>query len=792
MARRPRGPVVAAVFVITACASDSPTDPPTASPDAGVDGAVPAALADPGAAASTSPTLDLLVTPTSLDFGDVAVGTTSAGQSVQVTNVSGEPIQMSGVGGAPAGDFSGSQTCQGQILQPGESCAMHFDFAPSDTGEATAVSAGAWNDQPFEVELRGHGTPRFRVTPTALDFGDVPVGSTSPVQAVTVTNVSGAPVQMEGVGGAPGGDFSGSQTCQGITLQPGESCAMHFDFSPSGTGETTAISAGAWNGQPFEVELRGSGVGPSFLITPLALDFGEVPVGSTSPVQAVTVTNVGGAPVQMEGVGGAPGGDFSGSQTCQGITLQPGESCAMHFDFSPSETGEVTAISAGAWSGVGFSIALRGIGIPPGTEPDATFLVSPTALDFGDVLIGSTSPVHAVTVRNVSGAPVQMEGVGGAPGGDFSGSQTCQGITLQPGESCAMHFDFSPSEAGEATAISAGAWSGQPFEVELRGRGVGPSFLVTPLALDFGGVRVGDISPTQSVTVTNVGGTPIPMEGVGGAPGGDFSGSQTCQGITLQPGESCSMQFEFSPSETGEATAISAGAWSGMGFSIELRGVGLRRFLITPIGLDFGEVTVGTTSPAQTVGITNVGSTSVEMSGVGGAPGAPFGGAQGCQGISLGAGESCTMHFTYSPTEPGLASAASTGAWNDQSFEIGMEGVGIAPFRIASFDPPLGSLPSLVAGMTTPIRFAIHDAAGEPMDDEDAAAAAEGCEVTVALIGVSAPSVCATYQAGPARFAARLPIPRDLPDGTYFIEARFERGGLTLASGTFEVEVREP
>src|SRR4051812_32778556 len=89
--------------------------------------------------------------------------------------------------------------------------------------------------------------------------------------------------------------------------------------------------------------------------------------------------------------------------------------------------------------------------------------------------------------------------------------------------------------------------------------------------------------------------------------------------------------------------------------------------LITPVGLDFGNVQIGTTAPSQVVTITNIASVPVVMSGAGGAPPTgQFGGVQSCQGLTLAPDASCQMIFAFSPSAAGSLSDASVGSWNGQ------------------------------------------------------------------------------------------------------------------------------
>src|SRR5262249_45925986 len=99
----------------------------------------------------------LLISPSSLDFGYVAVGTASPQQTVTITNASSTPIVMSGAGGGLISQFHNFQNCQSNTLNPGDSCTMTFWFAPTSLGPASDVSIGTWNNQPFNITVTGIG-----------------------------------------------------------------------------------------------------------------------------------------------------------------------------------------------------------------------------------------------------------------------------------------------------------------------------------------------------------------------------------------------------------------------------------------------------------------------------------------------------------------------------------------------------------------------------------------------------------------------------------------------------------
>jgi hypothetical protein len=314
----------------------------------------------------------LFVSPTSLSFGEVAVGSTSAAQTVTVRNAGSTPVVLALTGGTASAPFATTQSCNGTTLAAGATCDISFTFAPTATGAAAATVTGSWNGAPFSIGLAGTGiaagatpTQALRITPTGLEFGTVAAGTTSPAQAVTVTNVTSAAVTLSGTGGTPTGPFATTNNCQGMSLAAGASCQMQFTFTPTTSAEASGTATGAWNGQSYTISLHGNGGGGStLLITPTGLDFGEIRVGTTSPTQAVIVTNVSTAPIALALTGGTVAAPFAVAQSCQGTTLAPGATCTVTYSFAPTALGVFNATSSGSWNGVSFEISLTGAGIP--------------------------------------------------------------------------------------------------------------------------------------------------------------------------------------------------------------------------------------------------------------------------------------------------------------------------------------------------------------------------------------------------------------------------------------------
>ena len=207
--------------------------------------------------------------------------------------------------------------------------------------------------------------PLFLITPTSFDFGTQPLHSPSKSATVHVTNISGVAQTMSGTGGAAG-VFGGTQNCQGTTLQPGDSCAMTYAFTPARLGKVSTTATGKWNGQAFALHFSGTGT-PQFRISPTRFDFGPQAVGSASAVQKVVVTNLGTSAATMNGTGGNAG-VFGGMQNCQGATVAAKHSCSMSYQFAPTGLGSVHAATTGKWNGQHYALDFDGIGTGPASD----------------------------------------------------------------------------------------------------------------------------------------------------------------------------------------------------------------------------------------------------------------------------------------------------------------------------------------------------------------------------------------------------------------------------------------
>lgn len=405
---------------------------------------------------------------------------------------------------------------------------------------------------------------------------------------------------------------------------------------------------------------------PSLWITPLELDFGPVGIGATGATFEVTITNTGDT-ILDSFAGGGVSPPFSVTQNCAG-GVAPGASCKYFFMFSPVTAGIFTATSSSSTNAGPIRILLHGTGVGPGLH------ITATSLDFGSVRTGTTSATQSVTIRNTGLATLENF-AGGGVSQPFSATQNCAG-GVAPGGSCQYFFSFSPTAVGEFSATSSSTSSGGSFSIDLSGIGrsliFGAGQRVTPRALDFGPIGVGDTSPAYEVTITNLSSFSPIDSFAGGGVSAPFSATQNCV-PELAPLATCSFFYSFSPTAVGAFSTESMVSTSSGSFTITIEGEGRGPDLTyTPLVLDFGPVIIGNTSPSQAVTIRNTGMAPL-ANWAGGGVAAPFQAVQNCAG-GVPVGESCQFFYSFNPVNGGRFKAVSNISTNGGNVSITLLG----------------------------------------------------------------------------------------------------------------------
>lgn len=173
-----------------------------------------------------------------------------------------------------------------------------------------------------------------------------------------------------------------------------------------------------------------------------------------------------------------------------------------------------------------------------------------------------------VTVQNVGTFVVQKQ-VGGSA--TFT-NVTATGVGGPAGTyDCSVGFTIADGGGNSGwQSTYCGPW---PAPV-LGGGGTpptGPSLTTNPASLSFSGTTVGTASASQTVTITNAGGSAASISGITAS--GDFSQTNNC-GASLASGASCTAAVTFTPTATGSRTGTLAVAGASAA-SVALSGTGV-------------------------------------------------------------------------------------------------------------------------------------------------------------------------------------------------------------------------
>lgn len=283
-----------------------------------------------------------------LTFGDQALGTTSAAQNVTLTNSGLATLTITSI--APSSDFGQTTICGGSVA-PSLSCTISVTFTPTATGTRTGsitITDDA-SDSPQIISLTGTGTaPSVSLSPTSLTFAKQLVGTTSKAKTVTLTNSGTASLTITSI--ASSGDFAQTSACpiSPSTLAAGANCTISVSFKPTAAGIRTGTLTITDNnngvtGSTQTVNLTGTGT--VVKLVPAGLNFGSVPVGTTSRAKKVTLTNAGSNSLAITSIAvkGADSHDFAETNTC-GSSVAAGGSCVITVTFTPKATGTRTGV----------------------------------------------------------------------------------------------------------------------------------------------------------------------------------------------------------------------------------------------------------------------------------------------------------------------------------------------------------------------------------------------------------------------------------------------------------------
>src|SRR5256884_437031 len=155
--------------------------------------------------------------PTSLDFGNQPLATTSAPMTVTLTNTGAPALTINSFTAScdSAATSTGASACPTSpaTLAAGANCTINVTFTP--TASCSFYGSGAHRDLPScppdVLPICGNGTaPGVGLAPTSLDFGNQLLATTSAPMTVTLTNTGAAALTINSF--AASSDFAATRS----------------------------------------------------------------------------------------------------------------------------------------------------------------------------------------------------------------------------------------------------------------------------------------------------------------------------------------------------------------------------------------------------------------------------------------------------------------------------------------------------------------------------------------------------------------------------------------------------
>lgn len=383
--------------------------------------------------------------------------------------------------------------------------------------------------------------------------------------------------------------------------------------------------------------------------------------------------------IRVDDMTGANWAALAVGTTVEGISVDAGGTTFVSGTTSSGGAG--LALFDDVTTGAGFNtsnfVAMTGgIYALPVPKPVPAVTVAPSILAFGKQNTGTASAAQNVVLTNFGNAPLDIANIGIT--GDFAQSGTC-GSTLPGGSSCTISVTYTPKATGPETGkvtITDNAFRGTQV-VALTGTGTAPVAGISPASVTFEPQLINTTSGGQVVFLSNTGTGPLSFSGPGIATSGDFAQTNDC-GAAVAPAKSCAITLTFTPTATGPRTgSLSVTSIAGL-LAVSLSGTGAGAaptVTAAPESLVFPTQLVNVKSPALAVTLTNSGTTAASLTST------TLSGDFATTGVcpaSLGAGKSCSLNLTFTPTAAGTRTGTLTFTLSSGVVTVALAGTGVS------------------------------------------------------------------------------------------------------------------
>ncbi len=418
---------------------------------------------------TTPPMCSLVVAPTAMNFGTVALGA-SGTRDVLMSNNGDAPCTVDSITrvmGSTEFTVSAGAAPPAVTVNPGSIATFTIQFSPTMMGLQNAVFRvhNATSNTDTDITVEANQPPpqgcALEADPSFLNFGVVPVGRINS-RNITLRSIGTEDCSLSQItfpSGAPAFATTSTPTpILGTLVTAGNSINVAITFRSQTAGphngrvRLTYREVGFGNPtRTLDVDLAANAAAAQACVTPNPLDFGTVAVGSEIR-RSVSISSCGATELTVRGLSLASGSSTAFDLPTQPTlprVLGPGEAFNVEIRYLPTQpNGDLGVLDVQTDDPMQPNIPVRLLGNAVGLCPPL-MRCTPTTLDYGDVQTG-VPQTRTVVCRNYGTQPVTITSANATPMPPWTANALLP-ATLNAGDALTVQVSLLPTTLGAIT-----------------------------------------------------------------------------------------------------------------------------------------------------------------------------------------------------------------------------------------------------------------------------------------------------------------------------------------------------
>jgi sugar lactone lactonase YvrE len=341
--------------------------------------------------------------------------------------------------------------------------------------------------------------------------------------------------------------------------------------------------------------------------------------------------------------------------------------------------------------------------------------IDPYGYPLASVEAVAIAPGGQIYVATPTGSFYRANDMTGAGGEASSWLPSIASISQDDAGALYVAGGFTPGLAQALDVFGDGYFPGTMGQSSLQPSAVLATGVATPppaapvlstSSLTFGNQNVGEPGAAQTMTLTNLGATPLTISSIGA--GSDYKVKSACPS-PVPGGAACAISVQFDPTAPGARPAmLSVDSNSAVHplLEVSLTGYGTKpAAVVNPATLSFQGQKIGTASAAESATLTNTGNGLLTISAI--AASGSFSTSNNCPKV-LNPGNGCTILATFKPASAGTFTGALT--ITDDALPAGthqiiaLSGVGASSTPSLTLSPDSILFPDQQTGVASPAQ----------------------------------------------------------------------------------------